>query len=116
MKTLKFSQNWNNKLDCDYFTTIRLYNKEKYDYYFDIFKNKEEIAILLNNKEKCIARIVDIEVRLMRDISDFSVMVDVGADRHTFEMLMSSMYSKKPEWNSNFTRLIILCIRKEHDI
>ena len=116
MKTIKFSNNWNKKLDNDYFTTIRLYSKEKFDYYYDLFERKEDVAILLKEQEKSIAKIVDIEVRLMRDIPDFSVMVDVGADRMTFNNLMSSMYSKKTEWNANFTRMIILTIRKEHDI
>jgi len=27
---IKFSKNWNNKLDCDVFTTIRVYNTSKY--------------------------------------------------------------------------------------
>lgn len=116
MQTIKFNNNWNKKLDCDYFTTIRLYSEDKFDYYYNLFEKREDIAILLKDKEKCIAKIVDIEVRLMRDIPDFSVMVDVGTDRMTFDNLMSSMYSKKPEWNANFTRMIILTIRKEHDI
>ena len=113
MQTIKFSKNWNNKLDNDYFTTIRLYNKDKFDYYYNLFEKKEDVMILLNDKEKCIVKIVDIEVRLIRDIPDWSVMVDVGADRMTFEKLMESMYSKQPEWNANFTRMIILCLRKE---
>ncbi len=112
METIKFSENWNNKLDGDYFTTIRLYNKEKFDYYYELFEKKEEVAIMLKDKEKCIAKIIDLEVRMMRDIPSFSVIVDVGADRMTFDKLMESMYHKKPEWNGNFTRMIVLCIQK----
>lgn len=112
MNSIKFSQNWNNKLDCSYFTTIRIYTKEKWDYYYDLFDSKEEVAVLLKEKIKCVGKIVDIEIRLLKDISDFSVMVDAGVDRLTFEQLMESMYRKYPEWNGGFTRMIILCIQK----
>lgn len=30
MNTLNFSKNWNNKLDCKVFTTLRLHNPNKY--------------------------------------------------------------------------------------
>jgi hypothetical protein len=32
---IKFSHNWNNKLDCGVFTTIRNATEEKYNYYKD---------------------------------------------------------------------------------
>lgn len=108
MREIKFSNNWNKKLNCDYFTTIRIYTKEKFDYYYGLYENKEEVVISIKEEEICSAKIVDINVKMLKDIPDFTCITDIGADRITFDTIMDSIYRKKPEWNHNFTRMIIL--------
>ena len=116
MHNIKFSQNWNNKLDGVYFTTVRLYTKEKAEYYYELFSNKENVAILLNEKVSCIAKIVDMNVVLLKDIPPSVMMIDVGDDEVYFYDLMKSMYEKNPEWDGKFTRMIVLTLKKEHGI
>jgi len=41
MKQIKFLKNWNNKLDCPYFTTIRLY---------DNLSVQDEVKVLLTGQ------------------------------------------------------------------
>jgi len=54
MRQVKFSTNWNNKLDCRCFTTIRLKNPSKH-------KLNEVYAILLKNSVHKKARLYPLE-------------------------------------------------------
>ena len=53
MEKLEFSTNWNNKLDCKCFTTIRLYNPNKH------FRGNQ-FEISLQNKFKGKATVLGI--------------------------------------------------------
>lgn len=116
MNTIKFSKNWNNKLDCDYFTTIRLYTKNKHQYYKEMFDGLKEVGILLNGKEKCIAKIVDIKVLFLIDIPSYLIITDTGLPILDFYVLMENMYKNKPEWDNDFTKMIVLTIKKVREI
>ena len=58
MNTINFNENYNNKLDCRFFTTIRKKTPKHMEKYMGGLK--EEWSILLKGKEYCTARIVDI--------------------------------------------------------
>lgn len=64
--TIKFSHNWNNKLNGFVFTTIRKWEAEKADYYF---RNKGQVfTVLLNAKVFGSARLLEVYVESIEDL------------------------------------------------
>ena len=75
-KAIIFSHNWNNKLDNDIFTTIRTHTSDKEKYYR---KNiEEEFDIVLNCKDKCIVKLVGVDVKRFDKINDDILILDTG--------------------------------------
>lgn len=114
---IKFSKNWNKKLDNPYFTTIRLYNDEKCKYYCDqldklVSSPSKVFDVIVRDEKVFEARLVDLEVRLLKDIPDWLCRIDAELDEFVFGQLMESMYGKKSEWNGQYTKFIILCFKK----
>ena len=78
---VKFSKNWNNKLDCNVFTTIRKHTKEKEDYYqsqIGVYNN-----IYLGDKVHCIAKIFDIKVMTYSQLPSELLVLDTGIPSHS---------------------------------
>lgn len=76
-KTIKFSHNWNHKLDCDIFTTIRKYEKSKSDYY----KPGDMFDVLLCNEFKTRAELIGKSTHIFGDLVNWQLDVlrlDVG--------------------------------------
>ena len=88
MKVINFSQNWNNKLDCAFFTTIRPANS----YYnlgdqYNIYLNKQFV------KTVCI---IDIKNFYLKDITTFVTYLDAGKSVSEFNVLMAKFYGSNP--------------------
>ena len=96
MKTINFSYNWNNKLECSAFTTIRLENPSKYVI-------GDNYQINLKDEPKCTAVIVDIKPFYLSKINAFMSMIDTGYTPAVCTGIIEKMYSKvdlnvKPLW------------------
>lgn len=76
MNSIPFSKNWNNKLHCDVFTTIRKDTPEKRAYYES--QLGKVLAIRLNKGEYCRRKLVNIDRALFREITLSTVATDVG--------------------------------------
>ena len=76
MLQIKFSHNWNGKLNNDYFTTIRSYNERKFEYYGE--KVGEVFTVLLEEKECCKAKLMFVEARDIDDICEALLITDTG--------------------------------------
>lgn len=76
MNQIKFSHNWNNKLNNDIFTTIRSYTQEKFIYYDS--KVGEQYGIILNHKVKCNAQLFRIQVKKYIEIPQEVLVLDTG--------------------------------------
>ena len=81
MKVFKFAENFNNKLDCKFFTTFRLSSKWKVS----------DSIIMCNNKFK-IGRIVDAKPVLISHLTDWHCYLDAGMDRIETLALLNSFY------------------------
>jgi hypothetical protein len=105
---IKFIKNWNNKLNCNYFTTIRLYNNKKF-YYYE--KNlAKEFDVLVKNKLYCKAILRKVSIQTLRDIiSSILVYLDSGLNKIDFYNLMCRFYGEKIELT---TELIILLFER----
>lgn len=80
---MKFSKNFNNKLDCNYFTTFRVHEK---------WFIGENVILLLNNKFK-IGHIIDVKKVHISAITDWHCYLDVGLCKIDTLLLLQKYYS-----------------------
>lgn len=100
MKTLKFSKNWNNKLECDYFTTIRL------DASFQI---GEEVQVLLKGEHFCFARIKLKKHIHIDKVNDWIGFLDAGHTGDYTASILKRMYnSRVADWRNTHLWLYML--------
>ena len=83
---IKFTHNWNNKLSCKFFTTIRKFSKEKKEYYRKYYN--ATFDVLLNDKKVCEAKLVDINV-IEFHLQD--VFIKFGIKNETKVLLLTFM-------------------------
>jgi hypothetical protein len=97
--TLRFSTNWNNKLQCDTFTTLRL-DSDKY-------KVGEVYKVTLKGHLKDI-RIIDKKVLLLNQINDWIAFIDTGYNRDECINIIKRMYAKHDiDWNTKKLQLLL---------
>jgi hypothetical protein len=76
MNVIKFSHNWNNKLDCEIFTTIRRYTEEKYIYYRE--NTFREFKVELKGKPKNNSELIAVERHPLIKIPMLILKLDTG--------------------------------------
>ncbi len=91
---LKFTTNWNNKLNCSCFTTLRLHNPKKY--YVGAKKD-----VYLDNRPKGPATIIGVQSFLLEQISEFVARIDTGYSADECKKIIREMYKKVPliDWS-----------------
>jgi len=82
---LKFSYNWNHKLDCDAFTTIRVFNPMSH-----IVGNK--CNIILKDEQIGTGTIMAINRFLLDKMSPFIAYLDTGYSVEECKNIMHRMY------------------------
>lgn len=88
MSDLHFSTNWNGKLNCDYFTSIRMWNENKY-FVSSVFK------LYLKNRYKCDVQIVEIKKITLTQLNDWMAWLDTGYSAATTRDILRKMYKNK---------------------
>jgi hypothetical protein len=102
MEKLEFSTNWNNKLDCKCFTTIRIYNTKKH------FKGNQ-FEVFLQKKYKAKVEVLSIGVIKINSLTDYICYLDTGySSAETIEIL-KKMY---PRIDFKNTYLTVLLLKK----
>ena len=87
MKLIKFSHNWNNKLNNPIFNTIRKSTPEKLKYYKDSVGYGFDV--LLKGKKYCYAELQEAEEFLFDDVPNGLIMMDTGMDLTDAQQLFS---------------------------
>lgn len=105
MDDLNFNHNWNGKLNCDFFTTIRLWNERKY---FVGAKFK----MYLKKKYKCDVEVVGVKKAFINQINDWMAWMDAGYSAKTTQDLLRDMYKNKPLINWESQPLAYVMIKK----
>lgn len=98
--TLPFSQNWNNKLGCLCFSTIRLYNLRKYDV-------GKRLDIVLNRKLLGTATVQQVKSMYLHQITPGMAMLDTGMSLGETRGLISKMYPNK-DWTQQRLMWVLL--------
>lgn len=85
MDKITFSSNWNNKLCCEYFTSIRLYNDLRYG-----VGRTLEVAF----KDKIIKKVQVISMKrlMLKDITTYIAGLDTGYPPEQCRKIISQMY------------------------
>lgn len=97
---INFSYNWNKKLDCKSFTTLRLTNYNKY-------RTGLVYEIQLKNQLIKYARIVEIKVFPLNKINEFISRIDTGYSREETVKIINRMY---PETINNVEKSFMLIL------
>ena len=100
MKQIKFLKNWNKKLDCDYFTTIRLY---------DNLSVQEEVEILLTGQVYRTGIVLKKSYFTIQNLPEMTAYLDAGLSKEELTKWMKQMYKNKVEdWcNQQFVIYLI---------
>lgn len=75
---IKFSHNWNDKLNHKIFTTIRKSNSNKFQYYFKNIGSRYDV--ILNNKTISNAVLLNVEKQKYIDLPKGLLYQDTGID------------------------------------
>ncbi|MBB2950896.1 MULTISPECIES: hypothetical protein [Sphingobacterium] len=104
MEHINFSKNWNNKLDCEAFTTLRMPNER--------YKTGQVFEITLNEESKGCATLVAITYINLEDITEYIARLDTGCSAEDCKNLIRDIYPK-----ADFTqqRLAYLLFVKSKD-
>ncbi len=102
---IEFSKNWNNKLLCDTFSTIRPAYKS--------YNPGMEFDIRIGERFFCYARVLKSDNRTISGIIASGVyLTDTGLNEKEFFTLMSNMYSKKPWWIGEETEMKVIFLQR----
>lgn len=100
MPILEFSKNWNRKLDCDHYTTIRLDNPA--------YRKNELYTVWLNRQNHHRAVCIDRRTLKLSQVNDWIAILDSGMNKSEFIDLMFSIYAKIPDLeNRDFCLLLM---------
>ena len=104
MEHINFSQNWNNKLNCEAFTTLRMPNER--------YKTGQVFEITLNEESKSCATLVAITYINLEDITEYIARLDTGCSAEDCKKIIRDIYP-----NVDFTqqRLAYLLFVKSKD-
>lgn len=111
MNRIKFSYNWNKKLGCNAYTTIRLKNPAKY-------KVGEQYEIFLKNgkgwDQLANAKIVEIKEMRFSQINNYIAYLDTGYNVRQCKRVIQLMYKKVFEKDPNPVLYFILLTSSIH--
>lgn len=102
-EVIDFKENGNGKLNCEYFTMLRLYDPVKH-----CIGNRFEIR--LNNIHKGFANIVSMNLITLGQIREYTARLDAGCSAEECQSRIKEAYKRKQiNWNS---QAIAYCLMK----
>lgn len=102
MDILDFAYNWNNKINCKVFTTLRLHNENKY-----FIGNKFEIHLKKQFVKK--VEVISVKAIFLTQINDFIAGIDTGYSTEECRDIIYKMYKNKNlDWNIQKMDFILL--------
>lgn len=99
LQRIDFSTNWNNKLSCKCYTTIRLASNK--------YQLNEEYEVYLQGKKLHNATVVDIRYPFIDDLDDFRCFLDTGYSAEETKSILKKMY-KDYEWSKKRLCIVLL--------
>lgn len=90
VQNLRFSHNWNHKLLCNYWTTLRLWNAKKYQvgYVYEVYLKDEFLGQ---------AELVSMRRTKASKLNQFVCGLDTGYSVPQTQEILSRMYKNQPD-------------------
>lgn len=108
MKTLTFSYNFNNKLSCRAFTTLRLADESR-------FKIGNQFLVADKKTEYGLFEVRDVKTLRLEDINAWISYIDTGYDQTTCKEMIRTMYkAKQIDWSTQLLNFVLLVKIKEN--
>lgn len=83
---LSFGHNWNNKLDCNCFSTIRLHNPKKY------WAGSRAIVELKGKPKPHPAEVCYVKTFYLKDMTEAMALLDTGYSKEEATKMIMTMY------------------------
>lgn len=87
-RTTRFSKNWNNKLDCEFFTTVRYWSNQ--------YRQGDLHDIELNGQYVKTCKVLGLITCKLEEIGPLVTYPDAGLSPEDFREMMRKMYQNKP--------------------
>ena len=100
MEKLEFSTNWNNKLDCKCFPTIRIYNPNKH-------YNGNQFEVYLQKKYRAKVQVIALSLIKLNQLSDYVCYIDTGYSKEETIEILKKMYPRIDFRNQYLTILLL---------
>lgn len=103
METISFSFNWNNKLECNAFTTIRIYSERKH-------VQGALFHVKLKGVDKGIIRLEEVKPFHLANLNSFIAYLDTGYSVENCTQIIHKMYP-----DVDFTKVklaLLLCVKQ----
>jgi len=91
-KTIKFSYNWNGKLDCLFFTTIRIHSYNAYLYGETV---TVERTYEKSGDNTSLALIVHKDTMRLKNIPEYTFFTDTGYNKDNSIRMFENMYKNR---------------------
>lgn len=107
--TIKFSHNWNNKLDCHAFTTIRLYNSTKH-------VPGKKYTVILKDKQIGTATIKAVTPFLVSALNSYVTYLDTGYSVEECTAILHKMYPSVDFTTTRFALILLVKAEKKEPV
>lgn len=101
MDKIPFSKNWNNKLNSEYFTSIRLPNRK--------YTPGNILEVHCSNEWRYNAMVLHSKEILLYKLTEYDTLIDAGMCRVDFIYMMKKMY---PEYNFEEKPMVMLLFKQ----
>lgn len=112
VEMMKFSKNWNNKLDRENFTTIQEYRSEKWNFYRGQIGSPFMVTVA--GKFHSYARLVDVKKMRMEEMSEDLLREDTGFETVEAKKILYNFTSRSLWKMGEKTMYIVLYFEKMH--
>jgi hypothetical protein len=104
LEQISFSTNWNNKLNCQAFTTLRIRNDRKYTVgnHYELYLQKKFLALGF-----CVA----IKHFTIDKLNDFIAYIDTGYDKQEVIEILRKMYPNINIYQKEFSLILLKKIK-----
>lgn len=86
MDRITFSYNWNNKLDCNCFTTLRKHVPSR-------FQSGKLFEVWFHGKPRCQVEVLDVKIITVDSLNSWIAYLDTGYSLKETYIILERMYS-----------------------
>lgn len=105
MHTIKFTTNWNNKLHCKAFTTIRMRNDSVYHEFARLKVEYEKEGISFE------AEVLRVKPFMLDNLTNHDAFLDTGYNKTVTISIIETMYKNK-NINVHSTEFVLITLKK----